>query len=146
MTIEEIIYNVAIREGMPDKVARLIVAQSKLESSDYSSNLFVLNKNAFGYKYVGQSIATRGIAVPASEGNISYANYSKVDDSALEIVKWINRRVSENRFKLSDLETPEGYARSFKDAGYYGDSSDKYARLLKSKLGSSAVSTSQATP
>jgi hypothetical protein len=146
MAIEQSIYNVLIQEGFSDKVARIVVAQSKYESQNYASNLFIRNNNAFGYKYVGQSIATKGIPAPSKEGNIAYANYTKIEDSALEIAKWLKRRIAEKRFTISDLETPEGYARSLKLAGYFGDNVDVYTRGIKQYLSPSISSSSTPTP
>lgn len=146
MNIEQIVYTFSKSQGLSDNVAKIIVAQSKFESSNYTSNLFKVNNNLFGYKYVGQSIATQGIPAPSSEGNLRYANYSKVEDSVLEIVKWIGRRVSEKKFTLADLETPEGYARAFKNAGYYGDTYERYVAGLRRYYNTLQVGNQQQTP
>lgn len=145
MNIEQIVYNYSKSQGVSDNVAKIITAQSKLESGNYSSNLFKTSNNLFGYKYVGQSIATSGIAAPSSEGNLRYANYSRVEDSVLEIIKWINRRVAEKKFTLQDLETPEGYARALKNAGYYGDSYENYSRNLRRLYNSLQLGNQQQT-
>jgi flagellum-specific peptidoglycan hydrolase FlgJ len=54
--IDQDIYNMAIAEGFSPISAKLIVAQARLESGDYSSNVFVNNNNMFGMKYVGQTL------------------------------------------------------------------------------------------
>ena len=61
------IYNIAIEEGFNPIVAKIVVAQARLESGNYGSNVFNCNNNMFGMKYVGQPLATRGTLAPSNE-------------------------------------------------------------------------------
>lgn len=143
MDYQSIIYQTAINNGLPDLVAKNLVAQSMLESSydgiPYNSPVFLNNNNSFGYKYVGQSLATQGTLAPQSEWPSPtqpgyYAKYANVSDSALEVIKWIKRRINEGVFQMSDLYTPEGYANAFKKAGYFTTTAANYSNMLKSLL------------
>lgn len=65
---DQIIYDTAIQEGVKPEIAKYIIAQARLESSDYTSNVFNCNFNMYGMKYAGQALASgRGTIAPASE-------------------------------------------------------------------------------
>jgi len=139
MNFDQQIFNTAINNGLPQAVATNLVAQARLESSNYSSNIFLNNNNSFGYKYVGQSLAVPGDLAPRSEWTDPgtpqyYAKYSSVEDSAQEVINWIFRRIKEGIFTMEDLATPQGYANSFKKADYFGESAFAYGRDLTSIL------------
>ena len=127
------VLNAALAKGLGSDLARLITAQARLESGDYSSNVFNRDNNLFGYKYVGQSGATQGTAAPASEGGY-YAHYATIADSVNELVGWLIRRQNQGLFDISNLTTPEAYASALKSGGYFGISAAEYAAGLKSKL------------
>ena len=131
MTNDEVVYSVGINNGLPTEVATWLAAQARLESGQYTSNLFEQCNNAFGYKYVKQAIATQGILAPESEWNNPnipgyYAAYPDLATSALEIVKWIKRRIKQGVFTMQDISTAEGYANGFKAAGYFGETAYEY--------------------
>jgi uncharacterized FlgJ-related protein len=134
MSIETQVYQAAIKNGMPAPLAALITAQSKHESSNYTSNVFLKNNNLFGYKYAGQKIATRGTPAPSSEGiNGAYAKYANIGLSVQELTDWIKRRQKEKKFPtdLKIITSPELYASLLKTAGYYGASVTQYITGLK---------------
>jgi len=139
MTNDEIIYNVGVNNGLTSNAAINLTAQGRLESGNYSSNLFNTDNNAFGYKYVGQSGASQGILTPQNEWNDPnipeyYAHYNNLNDSALEIIHWINRRIADGTFQMSELETPDGYANAFKNGNYFGESAVQYSQDLISEI------------
>jgi flagellum-specific peptidoglycan hydrolase FlgJ len=138
LNIDTTIYNTAKKNGFSDAVAKNLVAQARYESNDYKSNVFKNNNNLFGYKYVGQPNATAGTIAPKSEWtnvNVAqyYAKYKSVEDSALEVIKWLYRRENEGKFKVSDLITAQLYAEALKKGGYYGQTSYEYAQGLLAK-------------
>ena len=67
MALDQQIYNIAITEGFTPTTAKLIVAQARLESGHYGSDVFKANNNMYGMKFVGQPLATRGSLAPVSE-------------------------------------------------------------------------------
>lgn len=139
MSIDKQIYNQGIKRGLSPTVANLLVAQARLESADYNSNVFKQNTNAFGYKFVGQAGATRGTEAPKSEWPSPnkpgyYAKYKTIEDSANEVINWLFRRQQEGKFLVADLTTAGKYAAGLKAGNYYGDSANNYANGLTAKL------------
>jgi uncharacterized FlgJ-related protein len=130
MSYDQRIYNKALAEGIPSLLSQFIAAQARHETNNYSSNVFLLCNNAFGYKWVGQSTAL-GPCTGSPEGN-SYAKYLSLEDSVYEIVRWIRRRQQDGRFPadLNDIQTSYQFAQLLKYSGYYGDSITNYANGL----------------
>jgi uncharacterized FlgJ-related protein len=125
---QEIIYNALIGQNIPPLLAKIVTAQSQFESGNYKSKVFLTDNNAFGYKYVGQKIATKGIPSPANEGD-HYAHYNSVQDSAIELANWLKRRRKEGKLPaLEAITTPAQYSKLIKAAGYYGASENTYTK------------------
>ena len=125
----QIIYNTLKGDGIPDPLSLFVVAQSKHETANYTSNVFKTCNNAFGYKAVfGAPACTQ-----SPEGG-SYKFYSGgVVDSAHEISAYLKRRVADGKFPaLHLINSPEQYATLLKNANYYGDPLPVYtAGLLR---------------
>lgn len=122
MAFDTQIYNTAISDGMPPALALLIVAQSKHESNDYTSPVFLSCNNSFGYGQTGNPCA----------GHSQYEAYNSVIDSTHELTAWIKRRLDEGNFPdLDTITTPEQYAQLLKDNGYYSDSVENYLAGLR---------------
>jgi len=125
---QEIIYNALIGQNIPPLLAKIVTAQSQFESGNYKSKVFLTDNNAFGYKYVGQKIATQGLPSPAKEGD-HYAHYNSVQDSAIELANWLKRRRKEGKLPaLEAITTPAQYSKLIKAAGYYGASENTYTK------------------
>jgi uncharacterized FlgJ-related protein len=125
---QDIIYNALLGQKIPPLLAKIVTAQAQFESGNFKSNVFLKDNNAFGYKFVGQKIATKGIPSPASEGD-NYAHYNSVQDSAIEIANWLKRRVKEKKLPALELiTTPAHYSKLIKAAGYYGASENTYTK------------------
>jgi len=122
MAFENLVYNTAIADGMPSALALLIVAQSKHESDNYTSSVFLSCNNAFGYNAVSSSCANHS----------TYQNYPSIIESTHEITAWIKRRLAEGNFPaLNSITTPEQYATLLNENGYYTDSIYNYAAGLE---------------
>lgn len=131
MAFELIIYQTLIEQKIPAPLAKLITAQSQFESGNYKSRVFLTDNNAFGYKYVGQKIASKGLPSPKSEGD-NYAHYASVKDSAIELSNWVKRRVKEKKFPaLNKITTAEQYSGLLKASGYYTSAESNYTKGLK---------------
>jgi flagellum-specific peptidoglycan hydrolase FlgJ len=125
---QEIIYNALIGQNIPPLLAKIVTAQSQFESGNFKSNVFLKDNNAFGYKYVGQKIATKGLPSPASEGDY-YAHYNSVQDSAIELANWLKRRHKEGKLPPFDqITSPAQYSKLIKAANYYGASENTYTK------------------
>lgn len=126
----QIIYNTVIDAGYSDTLARLLVAQAQYETGNYKNNAFLNHNNAFGYKYVAggkYQLPTQGNV--SSEGD-TYASYSSLENSILEVLAWLERRQREGKFNIADLTDSTTYAEALKSANFYGISSSKYASGL----------------
>lgn len=137
--IDRLIFQQVVRAGYSPLVAANVAAQARLETADYTSNVFRQNNNLFGYKYVNQRGATQGTPVPGNErstGPKFYAKYQTLAASVDELLAWIRRRIDGKQFTARELETPDGYAAGFGRAPFrfYGVSVSQYAAGLKSKL------------
>ena len=135
MIFDDRIYGQAVADGMPAILSTFIVAQARHETADYTSNVFTSCNNCFGYKWVGQALAT-GPCTGSPEGD-SYAKYDSIEKSTHEITGWIKRRQAEGKFpaNLNTIVTPDQYATLLKQSGYYGDSLQTYLAGLLLALG-----------
>ena len=140
---DNLIYTIAINNGFNDKSAKIIVAQARLESANYTSSVFKKNNNAFGMKYIGQKYATKGSPAPLNErtsnpnANVNfYAKYNDVGDSAKDLIERL-LNITRNGITpqmLKNASTPEQYATLQKKRGYFGGKVEDYARNLRSIL------------
>jgi uncharacterized FlgJ-related protein len=140
---DQILYDVAISEGFNPVAAKLIAAQARFESADYTSRVFLANNNTSGMKFVGQPLATRGTPAPKNEQRCNggcdsdyYAKFRSVEDSARD-------KISRNYNKtmrgvtpeqLKNVKSPEEFASLLKKRGYYGAPESQYAAGLRAKL------------
>jgi hypothetical protein len=141
--IDQLIYNTAIQQGFNPTAAKLIVAQARFESADYTSNVFKANNNTSGIKYIKQANAVQGTLSP--EGDY-YAKFNTIQDCINDkIVRLYNitmRGVSPQQLK--DSTSSDDFARLLKQRGYYGNTAygtpqaesdiSNYARGMKAKL------------
>lgn len=135
---DTIIFDQALKMGISPVLAKIIVAQARYESADYTSNTFKITNNAFGYKYYPGSKWQSGAGNPSSEygqDQSVYAKYNSVTDSTGEVVDWLRRRQNEGYFKIADISTPQQYAKALKSADYYGQSAGAYTSGLIAKYG-----------
>jgi uncharacterized FlgJ-related protein len=128
--LDEVIYSEVINSNYPDTLARLIVAQAKHETGNYTSNVFKSNKNLFGYKRYAGSPFQSGDGNMSPEGN-NYAQYSSYKNSIQELLAWLRRRQNEGKLIISQLTSPSIYANALKKSGYYGASESEYYNALK---------------
>lgn len=126
---DQIIYDTAIGQGFTPTAAKLVVAQARFESADYTSNVFKLNNNTSGMKYVGQPLATRGTPAPKNEQRCNggcnsdyYAKFASVGDSAKDkIVRNYGVTMGGvNPEQLKNVKSAEEFAELLKKRSYYG--------------------------
>lgn len=145
---DQLIYNTAIQNGFNPTAAKLVVAQARFESADYTSNVFKKNLNTSGMKYIGQPLASRGTLAPINERSSTcqkggvcrdsdhYAKFNSVQDSASDKISRLYnitmRGVTPEQLK--NAKSPEEFANLLKKRGYYGDSETIYANGLRAKL------------
>jgi hypothetical protein len=156
--IDQSIYNTAIEEGFSPTSAKLIVAQARLESSHYSSDVFKANNNMYGMKFIGQPLATRGTLAPPNERSAScrsggtcansdhYAKYSSIQDSARDTIQRLYKKTRKGIGfdQLKNVKDATEFATKLKTRDYFGFHSintnegkfeaSEYARILDSIL------------
>lgn len=135
-TIAQGVFNQAIKgtshnPGLTPALANLVVSQSKHETNGYTSNAFLVDHNAIGYKRYAGSEYQVGSGITSSEGD-PYGHYATYQDSIKELVDWLYRRQREGVFPaLGTITTIDQYAALLKKAGYYGDSQANYTAALE---------------
>lgn len=134
MSVEQRIRLQVISRGLPPNFQKLLVAQAKHETANFSSNAFKKNNNLYGYKSVKGAKWQTGAGITSSEGN-AYAHYASIEDSVNEVIDWIKRRQKEGKFPadLRMINSSE-YAQLLKNSGYYGDTVANYTRGLNHYL------------
>lgn len=158
MTNDQLIYDTAIKAGFTPTAAKLVVAQARFESADYTSFVFRNNNNTSGMKFIGQPLATRGTLAPMNERSSTcraggecknsdhYAKFASVADSAADK---INRLYSKTMGgvtpeQLKNAKDADEFADLLKRRSYYGfgkhgtevgnREQKQYAGGLKAKL------------
>ena len=158
MTLDQEIYNTAIKEGFSPTASKIVVAQARLESANYGSNVFNNNNNMYGMKFVGQSLATRGTLAPMNERSKDcqnggtcvdrdyYAKYSKPSDSAKDVIQRLYRKTRNGigYNELKDVKDAQEFANKLKTRNYFGfadisttegqNEANKYALGLNARL------------
>jgi hypothetical protein len=120
------IYDTLIAQGLSATLAKLVVAQTKHETANYTSNVYKTLNNIGGYKYVGQKIAINGTGSP--EGN-NYAKYKSIEDSAIDLAGWYKRRATTfNAIKGGDIQA---YCNALKTYEYYTNPVSEYLQGMK---------------
>lgn len=146
--IDQMIYDAAIAEGFTPTSAKFVVAQFRLETGHYSSDVFKNNNNLSGMKFIGQYLANRGTIAPPSErshncrvNNVCvdsdyYASYPTPKESALDTIQR-NYSLTINGVtpdQLKNSTTPEEFAHLLKLRNYYGATESIYASNIKGIL------------
>lgn len=102
-----------------------ILAQSKLETANFTSKVFRENNNMFGMKLprIRPTTAT-GAGLLSPEGN-NYANYTSTAESLQDLFLWMDN----TKFPLAVVDS-EQYARELKQRNFYGVTQAQYLKNL----------------
>lgn len=130
---DQLIYDTARSDGMPEMLAVFIVAQARHETGNYTSRFFTQYKNAFGYSYVRGAKWQLPDPGPVADNGQGIATYSMVQNSVHELTDWIKRRQVAGVFpaNLNAITSPEQYASLLKQASYFGAPLELYAAALR---------------
>jgi hypothetical protein len=129
-TPQQIIYDTAIKAGLSDTTAKLLVGQSAHETGNWTSNAYKKHFNGFGYTYYSGSKWQTGSRGLIADNKQPVADYKNLSDSTNEVIDWLKRRQAQGKFKISDLNTPEKYAKALEDNNYYTDNYSIYVKGL----------------
>lgn len=165
---DQTIYETALKAGFNPTAAKLIVAQARFESADYTSNVFRNNLNTSGMKFIGQPLASRGTLAPMNERSAScrrgenclnsdyYAKFNSVADSASDKVDRLFKitRNGVTSEQLKNVKDADEFALLQKKRNYYGFANwntpqgqleiRNYANGLKAKLKKIEIDESKA--
>lgn len=144
MTNDQIIYDTAIKAGFSPSASKLVVAQARFESSDYTSPVFRNNNATSGMKFIGQPNARRGTLAPLRERSAGcrsvtanqvggfgpppckdsdhYAAYDSVADSAADKINRLYTRTmgGVTPEMLKNVKDADEFAALLKKRSYYG--------------------------
>jgi flagellum-specific peptidoglycan hydrolase FlgJ len=129
VNFDQLIENVLAEDGiLPATAYRLVVDQARLESNNYTSNVFLTNNNLVGYKYVEGAEYQDGPGLLSPEGDY-YANYDSLENSVHEISGWWQRR-SQAGFNLITLTSIDAYATALQTYGWFTSPEPAYAARM----------------
>lgn len=94
--ISKMLYDHAVKKGMPKNISTFLVGQAKFESGNYKSNHAVNSKNLFGYLWTKGNKNAIGKGGQLSNGGY-VAKYASYTDSLQDVIDWIGRRQRQNR-------------------------------------------------
>jgi len=131
--LDQMIYDLAIANGFNQNTAKYVVAQSRLESANYTSNVFKYNNYLNGMKYTGQANATKGTKSP--EGDY-YAKWNTPEDSARDVIERYYGETIKGvtPAQLKNAADSTEFANLLKQRGYFGVSASQYGSGLYSRL------------
>jgi len=112
------VYLLLLEAGFYSRQAKFIMAQAAHETANFTSAVFLQNKNLFGYGFRGQQIA-KGV-------KNGYANYETIKDSIQDFKNYYQRG------KYPEVFTSiEEYVKALKKAGYYEADETEYLNGCK---------------
>ena len=134
MDFDQLIYDSAIKGGFTPTSAKLVVAQSRHETANYTSPVFKRTNNLFGMKFVNQKLAiTDNKKSPEGDYYARYRNpKDSVDDAVGRLFNITMRGVTPSQLK--NAKTPEEYSNLQKKRGYFGDEVAVYIKGIKNAL------------
>jgi uncharacterized FlgJ-related protein len=115
-TINEVgktVYQLLIEAGFNYFQAQLITAQAAHETANFTSTVFIQNKNLFGYKFVGQKIA--------KGERYGHAYYESIEDSIQDYKRYYNL----NKYPSSFAGVVE-FVKALKEKHYFEAPEQEY--------------------
>ena len=134
MNYDQLIYNTAIKNGFTPTSAKFVVGQSRHETANYTSPVFLRTNNLFGMKFVNQPLAISDNK--KSPDNDYYAHYKSPKDSAEDAIGRLFN-ITKNGVtpsQLKNAKTPEEYSNLQKKRGYFGDQIPIYINGIKNAI------------
>ena len=129
VNFDQIVLNELTADGtLPAQAIPFAIAQNRLESDNYTSDLFLNYNNLNGYKYVAGSQYQSGQGPVSPEGD-NYAAYACLEDSVQEQSAWWARRAAAG-FDLTTLTTTTAYVAELAAAGWFTSGQTAYLNRL----------------
>ena len=115
------IINQANLLGFDDNQSKLILAQSKHETGNFTSPLFIINCNCFGMRPAQERQAEQ----LNYKSNDAYAKYDSIEQSVRDLALWMQA------VNFIWYDTPEAYCAELQKHGYFTDSLENYTNNVK---------------
>jgi len=112
-------FNEISKAGYPN-LEKFLIAQSKFETANYTSNIFRENNNLFGMKLPKSRSTT------ATGENRGHATFKNTRDSVIDMTKWLNMY----RSQAQRITTLSEYVTFLKSKRYFEDSITNYLNGL----------------
>jgi hypothetical protein len=105
-----------------------IIAQSQLETANFTSNVYKSSNNLFGMKVPSKRPFLGVIGSGASDGG-NYAKYSSDVNSVRDYLEWLRYTNFPTR-----VDSAEHFVRAMKSRGYFTANESEYLKALNSWL------------
>jgi uncharacterized FlgJ-related protein len=129
LTIEERIMVTLQKHDVPIPMQKLILAQAKLESGEFTNNLTRKGNNLFGMRHPKIRRTTSLGPTMRAEGRAGYAKFESIEKSVEDLLLYLECRNIPDTFAIA-----HNYARVLKEKHYYESSSGDYTRGLNRYL------------
>ena len=141
MNYDQLIYDIAIKNGFTPTSAKFVVGQARHETANYTSPVFKRTNNLFGMKFVNQPLAiTDNKKSPEGDYYAHYRNpKDSVDDAVGRLFNITMKGVTPTQLK--NAKTPEEYSNLQKQRGYFGDQVSIYVKGIKNAFNKISVKT-----
>lgn len=117
-------------EPLDSSLAKIVLAQARLESDTYNSPLAVAHNNYFGIMYPSKGKMTTALHGRAwAEGRTGYCSYATPEDSALDLILMLDHYK-----EARQIRTPYGYVHYIKSKHYFEADERLYLKNLKLHL------------
>jgi hypothetical protein len=128
---DQVIANALAEDGiLPSYAHEWVIEQARLETDNYTSDVFLQNNNINGYNYDNSQWQDGpGLAKPASEGGGSYGNYDSVENSVHETSYWWQRRAAAG-FDLTSLTTRTAFVAELVAIGWFTSGATAYTARM----------------
>jgi uncharacterized FlgJ-related protein len=107
--------------------APYLVALTKVESGNYTSNLYKKHNNTLGMGCVQRRPTTQiGCSERIYDGGMSKGVYKSVNSSVEDLILWLDYNKAPTSFR-----SVEAFSNWMKSKSYFGVSADQYTKALK---------------
>ena len=109
-----------LSNGLRPDIARYATAQAANESANFTSIIFLLNKNCYGMTYAGQKTA--------QGSKNGYAYYNSLEECIIDLVDWYNRHRDRPLALPLDITSLSDYVDFLKSQNYFEDTKENYLK------------------
>jgi uncharacterized FlgJ-related protein len=124
--IDSTIKAVLAEHNVPPFTTKLLVAQAKLESGNYTNKLFLKHNNLYGMMHPKRRKTTSFGSRARAEGRAGYAQYKTIEDSVKDMLLYMQYKEHPLRYKSA-----YSYVHTIKSKGFFTAPEAEYLAGLK---------------